>query len=141
MNNINTTLPEETQNLTSKQRRVRVKFVYSSDNDQILPITQTTVIKTAPCFKVTATEDEDTKQFYKNKSQISSKQHQTNQLIKQRTLSEPDSLEDEYSPKFIVSHSTINKNIFFMIDSFRKKKKQLIMLNNLLLIEQVLLHR
>jgi hypothetical protein len=99
--NIDRTFPEETQNITTHRHRVRVKFAYSFDNDRILPITQTTVIKTEPCFKVTATEDKDTKQFYHNKSQI-------NQFIKQRTLSEPDSLDDEYYPKLIVSHYVSN---------------------------------
>ncbi len=98
---------------------MRVKFAYSFDNDQVLPITQTTVIKTEPCFKVIAREDQITKNFYQNKS----KEHKKTQFIEQRTLSEPDSLEDEYFPQLIVSCYKTNKNFFFMIYSFRKEKK------------------
>jgi len=85
--------------LSSNRRRVRVKFAYSFDDERVLPITQTTVIKTEPYFKVIATEDQVTKTFYQNKS----KEHKKTQFIEQRTISESDSLEDEYSPQIIVS--------------------------------------
>jgi len=87
--NIDRTFSDDSLNSTSNRRRVRVKFAYSFDNDRILPITQTTVIKTEPCFKVTATEDNNTKQFYYNKSQFN----------KQRTISQQDSLEEVYYSK------------------------------------------
>jgi hypothetical protein len=96
---INATFSEEGQNLTPSRHRIRVKFAYSVDNDRVLPITQTTVIKTEPCFKVTVTEDQITKHFYQNKL----KKHENIQLIEQETPSEADSLEDSYSPQLIVS--------------------------------------
>jgi hypothetical protein len=126
--------------LTSNRRRVRVKFAYSFDNDRVLPITQTTVIKTEPYFKVIATEDQVTKLFYQNKS----KEHRKIQYIEQRTISEPDSLEDEYSPQLIVSYYKTNKHFFFfMIYSFRKKEKYLrkLLIRNILFpVEYLLLY-
>lgn len=83
--------------MNNNRRRSRVKFAYSFDNDRVLPITQTTLIKTEPCFKVIATEDEGTKSFYLNKSQIS----------KQKTLIERDSLEDEDPLPLTVSYYKI----------------------------------
>lgn len=84
---------DETNSLTlsPNRRRVRVKFVYSFDKDEHSPITQTTIIKSEPCFQVIAKQDQLVKDFYQN--QI--KQHEDIQLIKQSTSFESDSLEDE----------------------------------------------
>jgi hypothetical protein len=120
---------ENTQNSSSNRRRVRVKFDYSFDNDQRLPRTQTTVIKSQPCFKVTVIEDQMTKHFYQNRSkhntsQVIPKEHQTSHPVIQRTPSEVDSLEDEYLPKSTVNYQFIS----FLIQlknylSFRKKRR------------------
>jgi hypothetical protein len=130
--------------LTSDRRRVRVKVAYSLDNDRLSPITQTTVIKSEPCFKVTATEDEVTKHFYRNKSQTISREQKITQFVRQRMPSDADSLDDEYSPEMIVSHLNTNRNFFFIVYTFRKKEQQLPrsfkLLNILFLIEQILLH-
>ena len=80
----------------SNRRRVRVKFAYSFDDDQVLPITQTTVIKSEPYFKVIATEDEATKQFYHNKP----KKKVTPLLF------EADSLDEEDPSQLKVSYYT-----------------------------------
>ncbi|CAF3924630.1 unnamed protein product [Adineta steineri] len=83
-----TSFAQEGQMLSPDRRRVRVDFAYSFDNDQLVPMTQTTIIKSEPCFKVTAIEDEVTKHFYHNKS---------HNKIDQRIPSEADSLDEDYS--------------------------------------------
>jgi hypothetical protein len=124
--------------LTSHRRRVRVKFAYSFDNDRVLPITQTTVIKTEPCFEVIAIEDQAAKYFYQNKL----KKHGNTQFIEKKPSIESDSLEEEDPPPSIVSFANMKKKFFFMNYSFRKKKQQLsklVLLNNHPLIEHFLL--
>ncbi len=87
------------------------------------------MIKTEPCFKVIATEDQATKQFYQNKP----KKQETASLI------EADSLDEEYPFQLNVSYYKTNKDVLFIIDSFRKKKKKNLLrfstFKNLLLIE------
>ncbi|CAF0910099.1 unnamed protein product [Rotaria sordida] len=80
----------------SNRRGIRVKF----DDEQFSPLTQTTVIKTEPCFQVNSTEDQITKHFYHNEFQL--KDEDNNQISNQtssKTPSEQDSLEDEYIVK------------------------------------------
>lgn len=101
MLNIDTThSKEEKENLTANRRRARLKFAYSFDNDRILPITQTTVIKTEPCFKVIIAEDEATKHFYRNKPN----EHRRTQINKQNLSNEYDSFKDNYLSQPIVSY-------------------------------------
>jgi hypothetical protein len=77
--------------LSTNRRGIRVKF-----DDQCLPsISQTTVIKTEPCFQINSIEDQVTKHFYQN-------EFTTNQ-ISLKTPSEPDSLEEEYIITFKVN--------------------------------------
>jgi hypothetical protein len=57
-------------------------------------MTETTVIKTEPCFKVLATEDEATKQFYQNKPKKQVKP----------PLFEADSLDEEDPSQLNVSY-------------------------------------
>ncbi|CAF3387586.1 unnamed protein product [Rotaria sp. Silwood1] len=87
------------------------KFTYLFDNDQLLPTAQTTLLKIEPCFNVIAIEDEVTKHFYQNKLPAISKTYDTIQYIKQQTLNESDSLENEYSPKLIKERETTHKII------------------------------
>ena len=84
---------EEKLQSTPHRRGVRVKFAYLFDKDEESTMTQTTVIKSEPCFQVIAIEDHVTKDFYQNKV----KQHGQTQLMVQSTSIESDSLEDEYS--------------------------------------------
>ncbi|CAF0852835.1 unnamed protein product [Adineta steineri] len=77
----------------SNRRGVRVKF----DDEQRLPITKTTHIKTEPCFQVNSSEDQVTKHFYENEYQ--SKNEKNNSYyreISSKTPSEHDSLDGEY---------------------------------------------
>ena len=69
--------------MISNRRGVRIKF----NDDRVLPVTETMIIKTEPCFTVTVIEDPLTKHFYQNKS----KEHTKNQFIKQSSVSELDS--------------------------------------------------
>ena len=88
---INVIFPNDTKKVTSNRRRVRVRFVYSLDNDQNLPRIQTTVIKNEPYFKINTTEDQIVRRFYQNES----KQHLETPTVQQKTLIEQDSLEDD----------------------------------------------
>src|SRR5690606_31989596 len=79
--------------LSSNRRGIRVKF-----DDECLPsISQTTVIKTEPCFQVNSIEDQVTKHFYQNDF--------PNNQISLKTPSEPDSLEEEYIVTFKVNQT------------------------------------
>ncbi|CAF4496272.1 unnamed protein product [Rotaria socialis] len=69
---IPTVFPEEIQSPTFDRTRTSLKFVDPMDNDQSLPIMQTTVLRIVPRFKIIATIDEPTKVFYQNKSQMKS---------------------------------------------------------------------
>ncbi|CAF2539128.1 unnamed protein product [Rotaria sp. Silwood2] len=109
--NIDTTYSQNIQNLTPDERQLLVKFTYSFDKDQLLPITQTTLLKIEPCFNVITIEDEVAKNFYENKSQVISKKHDKNEFIKQRTSSESDSFENENSSEFIKEKETTHNII------------------------------
>ncbi|CAF2790999.1 unnamed protein product [Rotaria sp. Silwood2] len=113
MNNssIDTIFSHNTQNLTPDHSQVRVKFTYSFDNDQLLPIKQTTLVKMEPCFNVIASEDELTKHFYQNKLQVISKKYDTIQDIQQQKLNESDSVENEYSPQLIKERELTHRDI------------------------------
>ncbi|CAF3706583.1 unnamed protein product [Rotaria sp. Silwood1] len=81
----------------SNRHGVRVKF----NDERLSPLTQTTVIKTEPCFQVNSTEDQVTKHFYHNEYQ--STDEENNQISRQtssKTPSEQDSLEEEYIVTF-----------------------------------------
>ncbi|CAF3567811.1 unnamed protein product [Rotaria socialis] len=69
---IPTVFPEEIQSPTFDRTRTSLKLVDPMDNDQSLPIMQTTVLRIVPRFKIIATIDEPTKVFYQNKSQMKS---------------------------------------------------------------------
>ncbi len=88
--------------MSSNRRRIRVKFAYSFDDDRLLPMAQPTVLKTEPCFKVIATEDQATKQFYQNKPKKQEKP----------PMIEADSLDEEYPSQFNVSYYKTNKDVF-----------------------------
>jgi hypothetical protein len=77
--------------LSSTRRGVRVKF----DDEHLPSMSQTTVIKTEPCFQINSTEDQVTKHFYQNEF--------PNNQISLKTPSEPDSLEEEYIIAFKVN--------------------------------------
>ncbi|CAF3865227.1 unnamed protein product [Rotaria sordida] len=109
--NIDTTFSQETQNLTPDRYGVHVKFDYSFDQDQLLPTIQTIRLKSEPCFNVIATEDEVTKHFYENKSEIISNKHDRMEFIKRRTSNEFDSFENKYSHRLIKERETTDKVI------------------------------
>ncbi|CAF3855526.1 unnamed protein product [Rotaria sp. Silwood1] len=86
----------------SNRHGVRVKF----NDERLSPLTQTTVIKTEPCFQVNSTEDQVTKHFYHNEYQ--STDEENNQISRQtssKTPSEQDSLEEEYIVTFKVNNT------------------------------------
>lgn len=77
----------------SDRHGVRVKF----DDERLPSSTQTTVIKTEPCFQINSTEDQVAKHFYQNEFQ--SKNEEISHFPQQtpsKMPSEPDSLEEEY---------------------------------------------
>ncbi len=89
------------QEFAFNRRGVRVKF----DDEQLLPMAQTTVIKTEPYFQINSTEDQVTKYFYHN--EFPSKTEEENKFSRQissKTPSEPDSLEEEYIVTFEVNN-------------------------------------
>jgi len=94
----------------STRHGIRVKF----DDERLLPMAQTTVIKTEPYFQINSTEDQVTKHFYHN--EFPSKNEEQNEFFKpisSKTPSERDSLEEEY----IVTYQVNNKSKFFRIKS------------------------
>ena len=99
MSVIETNISAEKSNIPHpRPHRPRVKFAYLFDKDEDLPITQTTVIKSEPCFQVIAIEDHGLKNFYQNET----KQDEEVPLIEQSISFESDSLEDEHLPKSTV---------------------------------------
>jgi hypothetical protein len=92
------TFEELEKQFASTRHGIRVKFASSSDDDRLVSMTKTTVIKTEPCFQVNASEDQVTKHFYKNEVSSKNETTQTNniQYTSPKTPSEPDSLEEVY---------------------------------------------
>jgi len=87
---------------------------------------------------VIATEDQVTKHFYQNKSE----KYEKSEFIEQKTPSEIDSLDEEFSSQLIVSSYNTKKTFFFSRYSFREKEQQLLrllILKILFLIEYLLL--
>lgn len=88
--------------------RPRVKFAYSFDKDQDVAITQTTVIKSEPCFQVITVEDRALKDFYRNET----KQEEETPLIEQSISLESDSLEEEDPSKSTVDFRYTKRKLY-----------------------------